>query len=555
MADIAYCCLVATALLSSVVDGLPTAPSWSGSRWRTAAQRTAVAERLVTANAPSQWDTSTWLNQWYPVGWADDFEDDVLTKVTLFDTDYCITRRSRGLSPVAMRDACPHRLASLSEGRVTSTGMVQCAYHGWAFDGETGACVDVPQAPQAAARAVGSSSGCGAGAVPCAVAGEMLWILPGGAAAFAAGTPHAPRPPPELRDGSGYRVASKGVRDLPVDFTLLLENIVDYDHGPFAHQVAGFDMYSGSSDHPQRVREFEPNEEDAPGSHPWMVQMQTDPVPKMTARVGTARKLPTHDKRGAPLTATSTFTAPCGLTTGRRTEDGTTSFLTFFFCVPTGVGRTRFIAGSSAGPGSKMPKIPRVFTNIFLNRFLDEDSHLLATQQPHVLAAEFAAKAEGRLFERAKLYRHRSPGEKLLIGLCRFLNAAVPSVPGRYALLPPGASAEGAAAVAQRAFACPPRSVTLDRFVQHTAIVPASWRLHRNLGVASRLLLGLAAAFAAMAFSKVAARHAILPAASAIFTAGTAYGCTALRRQFGFVKTAADRDADLVGIPKVYPDV
>merc|ERR1712129_258596 len=202
-----------------------------------------------------------------------------------------------------------------------------------------------------------------------------------------------------------------------------------------------------------------------------------------------------------------------------------------------------------------MPKIPRFFTNVFLNRFLDQDSHLLATQQPHVLAAEFAAKAEGQSFKRAKLYKHRSPGEKMLVGLGRFLDAAVPGVPGRYALLPSGITAEGATAVAQRAFECPPRSVTLDRFHQHTVHVPGSLRLHRNLGVASRLCFGLAAIFAILAVNKAAVRHAIIPAAAAAAAAGTAFGCHSLRQQFCFIKTARDRDADLQGVPKVYPDV
>jgi len=128
-------------------------------------------------------------------------------------------------------------------------------------------------------------------------------------------------------------------------------------------------------------------------------------------------------------------------------------------------------------------------------------------------------------------------------------------VPGRYAILPPGASAEGAAATARRAFDCPPRSVTLDRFAQHTAIVPVSRRWYRNLGIASRVLLAAAALFAALAASRAGPGRPVLPAAAAAAAAGAAFGCAALRRQFGFVKTAKDRDADLAGVPKVYPDV
>ena len=36
-----------------------------------------------------------------------------------------------------MTDACPHRLAPLSQGRVdTETGCIECPYHGWQFDFE-----------------------------------------------------------------------------------------------------------------------------------------------------------------------------------------------------------------------------------------------------------------------------------------------------------------------------------------------------------------------------------------------------------------------------------
>lgn len=41
-------------------------------------------------------------------------------------------------------DRCSHRFAPLSEGRVLKNGCLQCAYHGWEFDGQ-GKNVKVPQ--------------------------------------------------------------------------------------------------------------------------------------------------------------------------------------------------------------------------------------------------------------------------------------------------------------------------------------------------------------------------------------------------------------------------
>ncbi|KAJ6427945.1 hypothetical protein OIU84_023365 [Salix udensis] len=44
------------------------------------------------------------------------------------------------------KDACPHRLAPLSEGRIDQWGRLQCVYHGWCFNG-SGNCNFIPQAP------------------------------------------------------------------------------------------------------------------------------------------------------------------------------------------------------------------------------------------------------------------------------------------------------------------------------------------------------------------------------------------------------------------------
>jgi len=44
----------------------------------------------------------------------------------------------------AVDDVCPHRRMPLSLGRITEDGQLQCAYHGWCFDGATGQCSKIP---------------------------------------------------------------------------------------------------------------------------------------------------------------------------------------------------------------------------------------------------------------------------------------------------------------------------------------------------------------------------------------------------------------------------
>lgn len=52
--------------------------------------------------------------------------------------------RPAGQETLAYVDRCPHRAAALSEGRMTASGHLQCAYHGWTF-GRDGSCLNIPQ--------------------------------------------------------------------------------------------------------------------------------------------------------------------------------------------------------------------------------------------------------------------------------------------------------------------------------------------------------------------------------------------------------------------------
>jgi phenylpropionate dioxygenase-like ring-hydroxylating dioxygenase large terminal subunit len=72
-----------------------------------------------------------------------------------------------------VKDACPHRGASLFFGRNEEEGL-RCVYHGWKFD-ETGACVDMPSEPaesnfKAKVRAT---------AYPCIERNGVIWTYMG----------------------------------------------------------------------------------------------------------------------------------------------------------------------------------------------------------------------------------------------------------------------------------------------------------------------------------------------------------------------------------------
>jgi len=65
-------------------------------------------------------------------------------RVVLNGERFALWRDANG-TPCAVADACPHRNAPLSLGRVRPDGRLACNYHGWNFDGAgVGACPSQP---------------------------------------------------------------------------------------------------------------------------------------------------------------------------------------------------------------------------------------------------------------------------------------------------------------------------------------------------------------------------------------------------------------------------
>jgi phenylpropionate dioxygenase-like ring-hydroxylating dioxygenase large terminal subunit len=123
--------------------------------------------------------------------------------------------------------ACPHRLASLADGRLIDGGAsLECRYHGWRFGGD-GACVHCPQATDGAAcAAVRGSRRSRLRTYPAVVEEGVLWVWPqegADAAAAAAATPL-----PLWRDDApeAATVSFVSMRP-PVDWMLMTENSVD----------------------------------------------------------------------------------------------------------------------------------------------------------------------------------------------------------------------------------------------------------------------------------------------------------------------------------------
>ena len=131
-----------------------------------------------------------------------------------------------------MADACSHRLAPLSQGRVDpETGCIECPYHGWQFRTD-GHCAKLPQDPSGTIPAASSVA-----SLPVHLTGDIIWAF------FDDVRPEMrvgeTRPFTELPENVYPRLldsaAKTYVRDLPYSFDFLIENFMDPAHIPFAH--------------------------------------------------------------------------------------------------------------------------------------------------------------------------------------------------------------------------------------------------------------------------------------------------------------------------------
>jgi phenylpropionate dioxygenase-like ring-hydroxylating dioxygenase large terminal subunit len=477
----------------------------------------AAADASAASAATTGLDAFDYKTQWYPVIWSRDLPFNQPRRVTLFDVNYVVAKtmqkkQNNGEQEeqeevyVAMLDECPHKKVALSEGRVTDCGFIQCSYHGWTFDGSDGKCVEIPQTVIASAAAK-EQQGKGAPssspppqeakrsredgtAVAITEAQGMLWISPflSPLEALAATSEGRLSPPPRVPeiDMPEYKTQI-AVRDFPIDWTVLMENIMDPDHGYFAHSSSGtapigFDWYS--SDGVENMMEVK---EESTENGGWKIVSSVNAVAKLAKYNSEVRNPDSTKKKqkkkdeGPPKLATTTFVAPSLIYMGRRDNSTATSnFLTAFWVSPVGTGRSRFMSAAV----SKAPfTIPRWIVHMQLNNFLDQDTFLLLGQHKAVLKRE----AEGHLEQsdsaddtetstannvRKSTYVYRSPSEKLPVKIGQFFDKTLSRVPNRKDSLMAWYNRNSKENKLFEPW--PSRETVLDRYEQHTKICPDS---------------------------------------------------------------------------------
>ena len=181
-------------------------------------------------------ETFQWTKQWYPVAVVEFLDPSRPHAMQLLGKDIVLWRDGSGKWR-CFEDACPHRLAPLSEGRVESDGTLLCAYHAWRFDSE-GNCVSIPQSKdeQTEAKHCSNPRSC-AVAYPTQERQGLLWVwAEAGSQAEIESQLKTPRIIPELEDKSDRVVhLFWNVRDLPYGWDFFMENVADPAHVPVSH--------------------------------------------------------------------------------------------------------------------------------------------------------------------------------------------------------------------------------------------------------------------------------------------------------------------------------
>jgi phenylpropionate dioxygenase-like ring-hydroxylating dioxygenase large terminal subunit len=233
-----------------------------------AAAATTTTTTTTTTSSVNQQalaDAPPFPRTWIPLASTFELDPDRPTPLKFLNQDYVAYRENNAEQWIVMDDACPHRLAPLSEGRIDrEKNRIECSYHGWSFD-STGSCKHIPQIDDGSnvdvdgdtdqERSSSGSRGTSSSSAPLRAAlasprsrvasyptqvhknilfawlwpedplsmillhGSSSSSLPGGGEDMAAATPEG------MLDGAANN-ATTYTRDLPYSWEILVENLI-----------------------------------------------------------------------------------------------------------------------------------------------------------------------------------------------------------------------------------------------------------------------------------------------------------------------------------------
>jgi vanillate O-demethylase monooxygenase subunit len=159
-------------------------------------------------------------NRWYPLTWSRDVGRSLIKRKIVGEN--LVLYRTLDGDVVALRDACPHRLAPLSFGKLKGDA-IECGYHGMTFDG-AGHCIRIPGQEIIPGNAR-------VRAYPTAERMGLVWIWMGDSArADTALIYHLPQ-----HDDTRWSAAYGDALEIKTNYLNLADNLCDPAHVSFVH--------------------------------------------------------------------------------------------------------------------------------------------------------------------------------------------------------------------------------------------------------------------------------------------------------------------------------
>jgi phenylpropionate dioxygenase-like ring-hydroxylating dioxygenase large terminal subunit len=161
------------------------------------------------------------FNAWYVAAWDYEATSKAILSRTIAGRPLAIYRTESG-RPVALADACWHRLAPLSMGERVGHDEIQCPYHGLRYN-STGRCTHMPAQDTINPSAMVAS-------FPVVERYRFLWVWPGDP------TLADPSTIPDMSQMDSPEWAGDG-RTITVsaNYQLVLDNLMDLTHEEFVH--------------------------------------------------------------------------------------------------------------------------------------------------------------------------------------------------------------------------------------------------------------------------------------------------------------------------------
>jgi phenylpropionate dioxygenase-like ring-hydroxylating dioxygenase large terminal subunit len=172
---------------------------------------------------------------WYRALGSSQVGRGTLHKAMLLETPLVIGRDAEGRA-FALQDACPHRGMPLSCGQFDGQ-QVECSYHGWKFDVQSGQCKLIPSLTADQNLKVDRIH---AGNFACEESESFIWVFvpdPPSAGAGFTRRDYPTFPVPKVPTFSEKYKTAYLSADLPCSVDHGIIGLMDPAHGPFVHQA------------------------------------------------------------------------------------------------------------------------------------------------------------------------------------------------------------------------------------------------------------------------------------------------------------------------------